>query len=230
MALQADKRCIGENCPNICHVLCLRREAEFRCGNTGQLRAEAGINHPVTFHRRDTQVASDPPALSPSSPSTPPAEEEDEDSLHSATKEELVYIVRSLKRELASVKSCLTNYRSITSELQDKRGVLVEALAIVDTLLATYDNEETQQRSIACTAKPQKIDSETEASDDTPLSTHPPPPSQDSSPSLSSSPSPSPQPTPEEAEELEPSPHPHGDTADSNSEERKSNTWPDQKR
>ncbi|XP_050707958.1 uncharacterized protein LOC126993142 [Eriocheir sinensis] len=41
--------CVEEHCPNHCHTACLSGAPEYNCGNTGQLRAEAGILHPVTY-------------------------------------------------------------------------------------------------------------------------------------------------------------------------------------
>ncbi|KAG0723405.1 hypothetical protein GWK47_042786 [Chionoecetes opilio] len=90
--------------------------------------------------------------------STDPAEEEPEDDLNDLRKEELVQLVINLRRDLTSTKSNLNNYRSVTEDLADKRRVLVEALSIVDTLLATHASEEKQQRAVACTARSDRID------------------------------------------------------------------------
>ncbi|MPD04533.1 hypothetical protein E2C01_100227 [Portunus trituberculatus] len=49
------------------------------------------------------------------------------------------------------------SYRSVTAGLAEKRCVLVEALSIVDTLLAAHASEDLQPRSVACTARPHKI-------------------------------------------------------------------------
>ena len=50
-------------------------------------------------------------------------------------------------------------YSDVIDELPDKRSVLVEALSIVDTLLALKQNSSVtvERRSIACTARPDKI-------------------------------------------------------------------------
>lgn len=152
---QAEKHCVTEGCPNICHDRCLGEDTEFKCSNTGQLRVRLGIDDPVTFHTQNTQEA---PTLSNLHELV---EEEGEDDLAALRKEELVCLVKNLRRDLASTKCHLTNYRYIISGLADKRNALVEALSIVDTLLATYSSEDKQQRSVACTAKPHKLERET---------------------------------------------------------------------
>ncbi|XP_045131593.1 swi5-dependent recombination DNA repair protein 1 homolog [Portunus trituberculatus] len=87
--------------------------------------------------------------------------EEPQDDLGDLQKEELVKIARNLRKELASSKSQLSCYRSVTAGLADKRVVLVEAVSIVDTLLATLASEGLVQQTVACTARPHKIVSET---------------------------------------------------------------------
>ena len=79
----------------------------------------------------------------------------------------------------------------------------MEALSVVDTLLATRVTEDFQQRSIACTARPHSIDRAAELvalreNEPTPgvLADAPPPP-----PSANTTPSPPPQPDAESIEE-----------------------------
>ena len=143
-----------EGCSNVCHERCLGNAAEYKCGDTGQLRAALGIDDPVIPYTHDTPAAPTPPAF------VDTTEEGLEDDLASLPKVELAQLVRSLRNELASAKSHLTNYRFITGDLADKRRVLVEALSIVDTLIATHDYEDLQQRSVACSARPKNIDAE----------------------------------------------------------------------
>ena len=64
--------------------------------------------------------------------------------------------MKNLKQELAYVKSHFMNYCSITTELQNKRRD--EALAMVNILLVTYNDDKKLQKSVACIAKPKKID------------------------------------------------------------------------
>ena len=75
------KQCTKEGCTNVCHLHCLGAETDFRCGNTGQLRALLGISDPVTPYTSNTQVPSDPPAP------RDPVEEEPEDDLCDLQKE-----------------------------------------------------------------------------------------------------------------------------------------------
>lgn len=154
---QTDNHCLMENCPNLCHAQCLGEVSDFRCGNTGQLRVVAGINDMVTpyLHITPNNTSLTPPAAADI------PEEHQEDDLELLPKEELVHLTRSLRRDLASTKRQLTSYRTVTADLIDKRCVLVEALAVVDTLIATHASEHTQQRSVACSAKPHKITAET---------------------------------------------------------------------
>ena len=156
VSLQTDKRCTTEGCPYLCHVHCLMGEEEFNCGNTGQLRASTGITDPVTFTRRDAQGAPQTPTT------TDQADHQDlVDDLIRLEKEDLVQLVRSLRKELASTKAQLTHYRSTTTDLGSKRCVLVEALDVVDTLLATHASEDIVQKTVACTAREDKIDAAT---------------------------------------------------------------------
>lgn len=68
----------------------------------------------------------------------------------------------------------------------------MEALAIVDTLLATYDSEDISQHSVACTAKPEKIDGEARTAGGAPPPIPPPLPPQLTLPPSTSSNLPSP--------------------------------------
>lgn len=117
-----DKQCIPGKCPNLCHVNCLAGEVEYKCGNTGKLRAERGIPDPVTFC--SVASASQLPLSTPSPPSLPhvgSAEGEQDRNKHESKKEELEATVEKLQKELAAAKSRLTSYHSVTGELRDKK-------------------------------------------------------------------------------------------------------------
>lgn len=148
-APQTDKHCTTESCPNLCHVRCLSGVQEFNCENTGQLRALTGITDPVT-------------SACPPTGQAQANYEDPSDVLVELEKEDLVQLVRKLQQELASAKAQLTHYRSTTTDLEGKRCVLVEALAVVDTLLATHASEDIQQRTVACTARADRIDAAAE--------------------------------------------------------------------
>ncbi len=206
------KCCASQNCANLCHERCVGVATEFKCGNTGELRALAGISDPVTFFNRQVQEVT---------ASTTPSDqlEDNEDDLNALQKEELKQLVKTLRRDLATTKSQLTNYRAVTGDLADKRSVLVEALSIVDTLLAIQNSEDVQQKSVSCTAKPHRLGGEgvpnadpeeREVSHTTPgeRPTPPSPPPGTSPPVSPVSPAPSPQPqssgpAPESPEERE---------------------------
>lgn len=224
---QPHKKCCGsQNCDNLCHERCMGEATDFKCGNTGELRALAGISDPVSFFSSQAQEATAPP---------PPSDqlEDNEDDLNALQKEELQQLVRNLRRDLATTKSQLTNYRSVAADLADKRSVLVEALSIVDTLLAVQTSEDIRQRSVSCTAKPHRLggevvpnaaQEESEVNRSTPGERPTPPsPPPGTSPPISAAPSPLPQPAgpaPESAEERERSPISGGDTANGSTEER----------
>lgn len=190
-----DQQCTTEACPNLCHVHCLGDATEYRCGDTGQLRALAGITDPVTFFVENSQepTASLPSSSLPPTPSADLVEEQQEDGLDNLTKEELIQQLRKVRSELATTKGQLTNYRAITAGLAEKRCVLVEAISIVDTILATHASEDLQQRSVACSARPHKILSEvvSTVSADTPENTSLSPPPTNTP--RSSSPDPAPE-------------------------------------
>ena len=53
------------------------------------------------------------------------------DDLNPLEKEDMGQLIRKLRQELASTKAQLTHYRSTTIDLESKRCVLVEALALL---------------------------------------------------------------------------------------------------
>ena len=204
---QAVKRCNTQGCPNLSHAVCLGEETEYRCGNTGQLRVNAGINDPVS-----------PCVTLPAHPTTPPTDEESEDDLDDLRREELKQLVKNLRRDLTSTKKQLNNHKNIQKYLVDRRRALVEELNTVDTLLATLTFEESQQRSVACSARPHNIIGECEAVTRPPSEDSSTQHSRSSTPTRLSSPPPSPSPPastqhtlPEESE----SSPPREDTTDS---------------
>ncbi|MPC44515.1 hypothetical protein E2C01_038188 [Portunus trituberculatus] len=188
------KRYSTPACPNLCHAECLGEESYFKCSNTGQLRARAGISDLVTLQSS---------AIQPTSPPiTVLAEQDTENGLRDLRKEGLEKLVKNLRCELASTKNQLHSYRTVTDDLTIKRRVLVEALNIVDTLIATSASDGIKQRSVACTARPRKIGEKGAAAaavDKIPKEPGPSPP-----PNLPPAPSPSPDsslPTSEEERE-----------------------------
>lgn len=219
---QAVKKCTTQECPNLSHVACLGEEDEYRCGNTGQLRVNAGINDPVTSCSRGTL---------PAHPAPPHTEldstvEESEDDLDTITARELKQLVRNLRRELNSTKTQLNNFRCVKDYLLDKRRKLVDELNTVDTLLATLTFEEKQQRSVACTARPHNIAAESEAATRAPREDSPAPQTPRSpTPSRLSSPPPSPSPssTPHTVTEETESAPSRGDTDNERGVERQQN-------
>lgn len=157
-SLEADKRCQVADCPNICHIACLEEELDFNCEITGQLRGNQGITDPVTFYTERVNTEVIPPEVI----ITQDNEEEDAD-LHQLQKEELVDLVKKLRQELAATKTRLGRYKTVIDQLPEKRSILVEAISIIDTLVATQASiEEVQQRTIASSAYPNRIDQDWE--------------------------------------------------------------------
>ena len=116
----------------MCHVGCLADAPEYNCGNTGQLRERAGISDHVTYTTQDLTQGQHP------NPPEQLPEPTEEDDLGDLSSEELVTLVGSLRRELASSKDQVKAYSEIIDELPEKRSVLVDALSIVETL-SPYD-------------------------------------------------------------------------------------------
>lgn len=150
--LNKDISCTGSGCPNLCHRKCLDGETEYNCGNTAQLRERADISDHVIFLSQELT----PPDLPNTFNLPDPTEREKLDSL---THNELVESVISLRAELASAKEQIKTYSEIIDELPVKRRIIVEALSVVDTLIALKDSGiGKERRSIASTARPEKID------------------------------------------------------------------------
>ncbi|MPC61309.1 hypothetical protein E2C01_055379 [Portunus trituberculatus] len=144
--------CTEEGCPNLCHTGCLAGTQEHTCQYTVHLREEGGIRDPVTF----TAQAQTPATRLNASQSLPEPTEED---LQGLTKDQLKALVINLRQEQDSNKDVIQAYTD-TAELSEKRHVLVEALDVIDTLLALKENAASrkEKRSIACTARADLIE------------------------------------------------------------------------
>lgn len=147
-------RCIEQGCPNLSHSGCLDGEPEYNCAHTRELRVRSGIRGQVTFSSRnsDHNLNLDKPV-----PFSEPAKEDD---LSDLSREELKVLVINLREELLEKKQQTKVYCEAIDSLTEKRSVLVDALGLVDTLIALKVNssDKTEPRSISCTAKPEKID------------------------------------------------------------------------
>ena len=151
-SIDADHKCEIADCPNLCHSQCLSEKVTFNCENTEDLRSASGIHVAVTFYIGDSNANR---ASEIESTDT----EEEEDNLNLLGKEELLSIAKKQRKEITTLKTQLLNYKTIIEDLPKKRSILVEALSIIDTLVATQATiEPVQQRSIASTADPVKID------------------------------------------------------------------------
>ena len=149
---RTDRKCVVAHCQNYCHSSCLGDEVDYNCEKTAGLRALQGITDAIRFFAEGDEVA--PPT---------PETSNDEEHLEDLPKNVLVDLVRNLRRDLATAKSQLNTFKNIVTGLPERRSVIVEVLEVIDTLVATQANtEELHQRSIACTARSNKIDEEWE--------------------------------------------------------------------
>ena len=149
---RTDRKCVVAHCQNYCHSSCLGDEVDYNCEKTAGLRALQGITDAIRFFAEGDEVA--PPT---------PETSNDEERLEDLPKNVLADLVRNLRRDLATAKSQLNTFKNIVTGLPERRSVIVEVLEVIDTLVATQANtEELHQRSIACTARSNKIDEEWE--------------------------------------------------------------------
>lgn len=122
------KKCVGEKCPNYCHVNCLGESSNFSCDNTVQLRVEAGILHPVVYTPGSFTGSTD-------IPSEP--ESDDETVLDNISNDQLKKIVREYRKEYKETNEQLSVFGKIVTNLPEKKSVLLFCLEISDTLIAT---------------------------------------------------------------------------------------------
>ena len=151
---EREPHCTEEGCPNVCHVNCLAGAPVYNCGNTGQLREQAGISDQVTFTTQHPTQVQHP------TPQVPLPELTEGEGLGDLSPKELVALVVNLRRELSTSKDLINAYSETIDDLPQKRSVLVDALSIVDTLIALNQSASVpvEQRSIAYTAKPDEIE------------------------------------------------------------------------
>lgn len=71
--------------------------------------------------------------------------------------------IKNLWKELAFAKDRLSIVTFIIDGFSEKRSALVEAISFIVSLFDTQEsNEQAQQRSVVCTALPNKIDQDWE--------------------------------------------------------------------
>ena len=152
----AAKKCENERCVNYCHVSCMTPDAQqFDCAETEQLRLRAGINEPIIYIEEEIETNPDLDI---------------DDELDRMSKEQLVENVRKLRSELSSKNSLLSNFNTLTEDLASKRDAVITVLNLIDNVQAIKTSAQTlSTRTIACSAVPEKIDSEwqTKISSDT---------------------------------------------------------------
>ena len=168
--------CVVEDCPNVCHQRCLLEDSEYNCEHTEDLRNRNGKplsvtfsiegqpNLPTTTEVLDSFTVDEDRQIS--TESSPDAvnviEIADDENLDHLTSNELKSYIGRLKSDLQTTKSKLSNLESVITGLPEKRDILVQALSIVDTLIATQSCQAVQSRTIACSAIPSRIDSDWE--------------------------------------------------------------------
>ena len=161
-AKHAFTHCTVDGCPNVCHQRCLDEQDEFNCELTEAWRVKKGIIISITF--RSEEPASTPGTNTPTTASNIATEEPDvieveiSDDIDDLSPDELKAQLRSLRQEFSKVRSKLSNYECLAFNLPEKRDVLVQALNIVDALIATQTCQGTETRTISCSAIPSRID------------------------------------------------------------------------
>ena len=143
-------KCSDDNCPNICHKSCLDVRDFFDCFDVQELRNKLDIHHPVVYVDLDDDSLEE-------------SEDNYEDDLNQLSNQELIITIQNLRKELGKKSTALSFFDSFIRDLTKQREALVTALDFIDNL-ASYKStlEELDFRSIASTARPEKIDEEWE--------------------------------------------------------------------
>lgn len=157
--------CSASDCPNIVHVNCLGDKTSFDCPEVGDLRTAQGINAQVAYHEPTTSdqqenvvtpdTAPDDDTLSDS------FEGPSDDDLLKLQPTELVSIIRNLQGELVKKSKALHLYSSFSNNIGGVRDQVVNVLSFIDKIAASHSSlEDHSVRSIAASARPNRIDDE----------------------------------------------------------------------
>ena len=166
--------CIVDACPNVCHITCLDTDAEFNCELTEGLRVKKGVIASVIFRTEDPPVSqptaaddcevigesTKPPSQYQIAPprSIEPSRDSENEDLDSLSVDDLRILVLTLRKDLYKTKCELSNYENLIRDLPQKRDTLVNALTIVDSLIATSNTQKREKKDISCSAIANRID------------------------------------------------------------------------
>lgn len=147
--------CSIAHCPNVAHSSCIgASNIEFNCSQVGALRTARGITAPVLHVTESAPSVPQAGALPPPSPS----DTEDEELLE-LPPSELIKIIRQLRLEVTKKNNTIRFYNQISPNIGATREALVTVLGFIDNIAATTSTlEGLGVRSIASTARPDKID------------------------------------------------------------------------
>ena len=142
------RKCIEDNCPNVCHTICLNGGETFDCFQATSLRSALNISDDVLYIDSTVDENSEDNV-------------DQDDELSKLGNRELVAIIGRLQREITRKNSILSFFGSVTHDLASKRDAVVTVLNFIDNIVATKSSlEELEVNSVACSACPDKIDEE----------------------------------------------------------------------
>ena len=141
--------CSYSDCPNICHPQCLGEDSHFTCTEVQRLRQAIGIPDEVSHVTPDNETTETHESSAI----------DEERELLQLEPTDLVRIIRNLRSELARKNSLLKFLGTTTEDIASKRDAVVNILNFFDSIVAsTTALPSLEVRSIACTARPEKID------------------------------------------------------------------------
>lgn len=142
-------KCAAEGCPNTCHINCLSDNENFNCVDVQELRTSMSILDKVIYvdvaQLTDQEVS--------------PDTGEDTDELLQLGSHELVAIIRRLQTDITRKNNILSFFTSFTKDIAKHRDAIVTVLQFIDNISATTSSlEELEVNSVACSARPDRID------------------------------------------------------------------------
>ena len=148
--------CKATDCPNVCHISCLGDNEEFSCDQVSNLRTTLNIVDNVVLYVDDSNHENGESANT-GNPGTRNEE------LLQLSSNELVDIINRLQTELNRKNYIVGFFSTVSKDIAKHRDALVTILEFIDNISATTSSlEELEVKSVACTARPEKIDEEWE--------------------------------------------------------------------
>ena len=143
-------KCTSAECPNTCHIACLGEIENFNCAQVQTLRTALTILDKVIYV--DTAQGCDQEEVTEDSG-------DDNDELLQLGSHELVAIIKRLQTDITRKNNILSFFTSFTQDIAKHRDALVTVLQFIDNISATKSSlEELEVKSVACSARPNRID------------------------------------------------------------------------